>query len=287
MPSGLRELTVLDATRGLSFPAIVQYPTAASGDPTVIGPYAIPSTRDAPLAEGQFPLVLLSHGSGGWHLLYRSISTHLANNGYVVVAPEHPGNNRRDNMLVGTDENSIRRPYHASLTLDAVLADSEFRGHIAEHAIGGIGHSIGAYTMLALAGGEPWSKEALQLSVHRDPRVRAAVLMAPATAWYQPPDALRHVHIPLMLIAGEKDHFTPLWHSELVRDGVPDRARAELRVIANAGHYSFLTPFPASMRSPTFPPSTDPEGFDRDQFHTELPEMVLAFFNAQLGHATG
>ena len=44
-------------------------------------------------------MILISYGGGGDHLLYRTINGFLAQNGFVVVAPEHPGNNRNSNPL--------------------------------------------------------------------------------------------------------------------------------------------------------------------------------------------
>ncbi|NTV14855.1 MAG: alpha/beta fold hydrolase [Desulfobulbaceae bacterium] len=277
MPSGLREITITDELLGLTFPALVQYPAVAKGLPAQIGPYTFESARNAELAEGEFPLAVISHGSGGSHLLYRNIGSHLAQHGYVVVAPEHPGNNRNNNELQGTDENSVRRPRHASLAIDAVIADPFFRNQIKASSVAGVGHSQGACTILALAGGQPWSRSGKPLPVQPDQRIGTAVLLAPATEWYAPLDSLREVTVPILLLAGEKDQITPLWHSEIVLDRLPDRRLAKLQVIENAGHFSFLSPFPPEMCRPAFLPATDPLGFDRERFHLELPRMILAF----------
>ena len=53
-------------------------------------------------------------------------------------------------------------------------------------------------------------------------------------------------------------------------------------VIANAGHFSFLSPFPEPMKNPMFLPSTDPEGFVREKFHVQLPIEILAYLNEKL-----
>ena len=36
------------------------------------------------------------------------------------------------------------------------------------------------------------------------------------------------------------------------------------------------------MRNKNFPPSQDPDGFDREAFHETLKDEVLNFFNKQL-----
>jgi pimeloyl-ACP methyl ester carboxylesterase len=89
--------------------------------------------------------------------------------------------------------------------------------------------------------------------------------------------ALRNVRVPILLWTGEKDDVTPDFHADLVKVGVADQARIEHRIAANAGHYSFLSPFPALMTNPGFPPSQDPEGFDRALFHDELNAGILEF----------
>ncbi len=282
MYSGLRDLRVIDDALGLTFPAVVQYPTHTAASGVQIGPYHFDAERDAPVADGRFPLVLISHGGGGSHLLYRSIATHLAQHGYIVVAPEHPSDNRNDKSMMGTEENMARRPRHAAMTLSAVIDDAQLGPHVDASAIAVIGHSYGGYTALAMAGGQPWSMARQPVTVQADARVKAAVLMAAAAAPYQPPDALQAVRIPLLVLSGDQDPVTPLWQAELVRDRVPDPAQVTLQVVNGAGHFAFITPFPAAMRSESFAPSTDPPGFDREQFHRELPQTIHAFLQRAL-----
>jgi predicted dienelactone hydrolase len=68
------------------------------------------------VAAGSFPLVVVSHGTGGSHLLYRALAAHLARNGFVVALPEHPQNNRNDNDLGGTAANLAQRPRPVEVT---------------------------------------------------------------------------------------------------------------------------------------------------------------------------
>jgi hypothetical protein len=84
------------------------------------------------------------------------------------------------------------------------------------------------------------------------------------------------------MLTGERDESTPPWHAEIVKQGVPDVAAVDHRVVANAGHYSFLSPFPEELSRPTFPPSQDPAGFDRVRFHEEMNAEVTAFLRRVL-----
>lgn len=61
--------------------------------------------------------MVISHGTGGSHLAYRTIAAHLAKSGYVVALLEHPGNNHDNNELSGTVENLTNRPRHVRLAM--------------------------------------------------------------------------------------------------------------------------------------------------------------------------
>lgn len=282
MNSGIRQIEIRDSEGAAPFPAVLQYPTAESSAGTTIGPYHFDATPNAQPAAGLFPVCVISHGGGGSHLLYRSICTHLAVNGYVVVSPEHPGDNRNDRSQSNTDRAALDRPRHASLAIDAVLVDPIVGPVVDASRVGAIGHSMGGFTALALVGGRPWSRSGQPISTQADARVRAAVLLAPSTDWFLAPRSLAEVSVPLLVIAGERDHVTPPEAIRQALAGLPSGAPVTLDVVPGAGHYSFLTPFPAQMRRPDFLPSTDPDGFDREGFHAELPRRIQEFLTQAL-----
>ena len=286
MFAGSDQIQVHDEAKGLSFPVLALYPTDVPSAPTAFGPYTFDVSSEAPVAEGRFPLVVVSHGNGGSHLVYRTIVTHLAKNGYVVAMLEHPGNSRNDNSLEGTYENLVRRPRHVRFTIDAVSLDTKLGAHVQPDNVAVMGHSMGGYAALAVAGGIPWSKNGERVDVVPDPRVRALVLMAPGTAFYFPEDSLRDVTVPILLLTAEHDPVTPRWQAELLLDRVSDRSQVTWRAVENAGHFSFLSPFPPHMRNPGFLPSMDPEGFDRERFHETLPGEILGFLDEKLKGST-
>ena len=279
---GSHQIQIEDRAKDISFPTLIQYPTHTPSTPTAFGPYVMDVSVDAPVAPGTFPLIVISHGGGGSHLVYRTISTHLAKHGYIVTMPEHPGNNRHNNELEDTFENLVNRPRHASLAIDAVTAHPQFKAYIRPHCVAAIGHSMGGYTALAMAGGTPWSKDRQRVDVAQDPRIQALVLLAPATAFYIPKNSLHQVTAPILLLAAEHDSMTPRWQTDLVLNRVPDRAKIIYKIIENAGHFSFLSPFPSQMKNANFRPSTDPLGFDRDKFHKRLPQEILAYLDEHL-----
>lgn len=273
--AGCRAVELRASGKDYTFPLLVLYPTEAPEAPESFGPYPVEVAMDAPVVPGTHPLVVISHGTGGSHLLYRTLAAHLARAGFVVALPEHPLNNRNDNELGGTAEILANRPRHVRQVVDHVSAEFDV-GPVAV-----VGHSLGGYTGLALAGGRPTAfphetpdRLPHPVEVVPDERVRALVLLAPATAWFAHEGALSAITAPILLLTAEHDEHTPPWHAEIVTNAVAD---VEHRVVPGAGHYSFLSPFPARMTSPAFPPSQDPEGFDRAAFHAHLNDEVLAF----------
>ena len=285
MNSGFAPLQIPDPVFGGTFPAIVQYPTPAAAEGVTVGPFTWEATLNAAPAPGRFPVCVISHGAGGSHLLYRSIATHLARAGWLVVCPEAPKDNRNDNSLSYTDEAVTNRCIHLAKTLDALLAHERFGAAADAQRIGIVGHSLGGCAALALAGGQPWSRNRTPIPVRPDPRFRAAVLMTPASAYYRGPGALEKVSGRFLVLTGEKDDVTP---SEDIRQDLrtlPPTASSEFVVVRGAGHYSFVSPFPAFMRSPDFAPGQDPEGFNREQFHTELPGIIESFLAKSLPRA--
>jgi len=275
---GSKQIEIRDAQNSISFPVLIHYPTNQVSMLTDFGPFKIDVCPNANILEGQFPLVIISHGNGGSRFLYRTISTYLAKNGYVVAMIEHYGNNRNNNDLSNSIENLQYRPRHVSLTIDSLLSDKFFGNSISLNDIFVIGHSFGGYTALASAGGEPWTKGGQKVEVQNDTRIKALVLMAPAVAFFLPSNSLKNVIVPIFLLTAEKDDITlQNWIADIVMNGVPDKSKVTLKTIENAGHFSFISPFPSIMNSSYFPPSTDPEGFNREAFHKQLPIDILNF----------
>ena len=287
----------------MPFPVVVMYPCDAPEACKKLGSFTLNASMNGRVAVGSFPLVVISHGTGGSHLSHRTLAAHLARNGNVVALLEHPRNNRNNNELAGTEAILSHRPRQIRLVMDWAYLSDLFGHSLKPDTAAIIGHSLGGYAALATAGGHPtafpWETpdhQSRPVEVKHDDRVRALVLLAPAAAWYMPPDSLRDVRVPILMLTGEKDDicevpgpktlpdgrqiFMSEGHSAIIKRGISDKSLVTHRVVASAGHFSFISPYPDAMINPAFPPSQDPAGFDREGFHEEMNAEVLAFLTA-------
>jgi len=189
----------------------VWYPADDAGPPTPyelvpgVGFDADLSTVGAPpSAEGPFPVVVFSHGSGGLRQQSASIVETIASHGFVVVAPDHAGNTAVDRLL-GTStsfEVSARnRVLDVRLLIDEVEAGRLADGVADPDRLAVMGHSFGGFTALAVAGGFE--------DIEPDPRVDAIVPLAPASSRISD-DALASIQVPMLIITGSDDRTTPV-----------------------------------------------------------------------------
>lgn len=150
----------------------VWYPADAGAkeEPQVIGspqaPFAFmgkaaPEAALTP-APQRFPLILLSHGTGGTAASLAWLGTELAAHGYIAAAVNHPGNNGLEAYTTQGFVLWWERARDLSVVIDKMLADSAFGKRIDSKRIGAAGFSLGGYTMIEIAGG------ITQLSLFRD-----------------------------------------------------------------------------------------------------------------------
>ena len=128
------------------------------GTPTyrgMIGENAVfkgtPAYVGAAIADGRFPLIVLSHGSGGNMDNLSWLSSALASRGAMVLAVNHPGSTTGDS----SPRRSILLHHRAadlSSALDHLLTDTTFGPHVDQDHIVALGFSLGGATALNLAG---------------------------------------------------------------------------------------------------------------------------------------
>ena len=286
--AGARRARVPAAHLEAPIDLIALYPSVAAEVPLRAGPYTIDVALDGAPVPGPWPVVVVSHGSGGSPFTHRGLARHLAKAGFLVLLPTHPGNNRDDNHLADTADILVQRPRDVTAVLDWAASSEGFPRQADVRRVGVVGHSLGGYTGLALAHGRPHTiprdtpgVAPVPIPVSADDRIAALVLLAPAAPWFIARGSLDDVRVPILMLTGEFDSMTGS-HGDLIASRLRVGASLEHRVVRGAGHFSFLAPFPPDMTNPAFPPSQDPPNFDRAAFHAALYPEVAAFFREVL-----
>jgi len=86
--------------------------------------------------------------------------------------------------------------------------------------VAGVGHSIGASTLLALSGAQMWLGPGRQVAVEPDARLSRPALLTAPIGFFQAPGALDAMHVPLQVWAGSEDTITLASHAV---ETVPDK----------------------------------------------------------------
>ena len=112
--------------------------------------YSYPATRDAAVAAGRFPVVLFSHGFGGFRTQSTFLTAFLAAKGMIVIAPQHPSRDLSAALTGGTFDTEDPQT-HLLESLEFLEADTKFADHVDAERVAAIGHSAGGGTVLAVA----------------------------------------------------------------------------------------------------------------------------------------
>lgn len=151
---GFRETTVIGAPMRQIHLA-TWFPTQSQDARQMIGDnpafQGTPVVKYAAPDQDLRPLVVLSHGYGGSWRNLNWLAARLAHQGYIVVAPDHPGTTTFDRNPRQASMGWLR-PRDLSLAIDAVLADPALAGRADPGRIAAIGHSLGGWSVTALAG---------------------------------------------------------------------------------------------------------------------------------------
>lgn len=306
---------------------IVWYPSedGAGEIDQYIGPSDAPlffagrAAKDANLAPAfaKFPLIALSHGTGGSALQMAWLGTYLAARGYIVVAVNHPGNNAVTGYTTQGFLEGWERARDISIVISDLLADPRFGSKIDSDRIGAAGFSYGGFTMIELAGApadlnrlSAWCDEQksacnppempdlmekfkaieqqpdVQLSLrhaddsYRDPRIRAVFAIAPAVARAFTPSSLHKITIPVEIVAGAADSIAPpVENAQFFASNI---SGAKIILLpGGVGHYTFLdVGTDTGKQMPQF--FMDPAGVDREAVHKQVAEMAAEFFDKEL-----
>ena len=108
--AGVRFFDVSADGTGPTLTGAAWYPCAAPQQTTGIDGRLILGTKDCPIFEGKFPLIIISHGRAGWFGGHHDTAAALADAGFVVAAINHPGDTSTDKSHVDDLSVFLERP---------------------------------------------------------------------------------------------------------------------------------------------------------------------------------
>jgi predicted dienelactone hydrolase len=284
------------------------------------GAYAV----DAAFPEGdrKYPLILLSHGTGGSAFSLAWLAEALAREGYIVAALNHHGNTGAEpKYLLQGFILWWERPQDIRAVLDRLLEDETLRDRIDRKRIGVAGFSLGGYTALSAVGARlaigKWGNDPASWE-------RGTLGRLPPEASFSMVDAKRMIGSDdsfIQSIRRADDSYLddrikaafviapplgPLLNADsLSKIGVPvkiivgsrdDQAvpeenaipiadhipGAELEIVEGAGHYVFLCEGSFMGMLADRTHLVDPSGVDRAKIHERVGNEACEFFDRSL-----
>jgi predicted dienelactone hydrolase len=304
--------------RDMPVQTLVWYPSKGRGVPVSIGDdpvfVGVHAERDAKPSQGKHPVVILSHGAGGNAANLAWIASRMAEAGFIVFSPNHPGSTSRDSRPE-TNILAWQRPQDVSALLDAIAASKGWSNTVDQDNVTVIGFSMGGYTALAMAGarvhaadlaaycdrlkdapdcvwydrGNDFIKGHVDLhaidaanfdAAYGDKRVKRIVAIDPAIAQAFDVESLKSVAAPTLLInLGQGDAVPEGVRVDKIAAHVPGVQRVE---IEEADHFTFM----AECKTLGWvyiwfegddPVCSNPGTRSRAEMHEEITGKLLAF----------
>lgn len=270
---------------------------------------------------GPFPFVVLSHGTGGTAMQLAWLARALVQNGYIVAAPDHPGNNALQPYTAQGFALWWLRARDLSAVIDAVLRDPLLGSSVDRKRIGAAGFSLGAYSVMELAGAKTDLARFANACAHDEPgalcdgppefpdlarRVQSMAAsnaafraaLGKASASYRDP-RVRAIFAIAPPLAAAMDPGSlqniplPVRIAVGTADTIAPRAynadvyqrdlaHSELEVIQGAGHYTFLDTCTSAGKTQEPELCNDAPGLQRETVHGNVSAAAVRFFNRTL-----
>ncbi|CAN5748442.1 hypothetical protein BH11PSE3_BH11PSE3_51660 [soil metagenome] len=293
--AGITRLTVQGAT---TFDVLIAYPTEAAEASVDDGPIRLVPSRDAPVAAGsRFPVILFSHGGNGpgTPLIHSDLLLHLAREGYIVVAPFHPG----------TEKPFVDRPRQIHKALESVLADPRFSRHADPDRIGMVGFSFGGAVTLIVAGATidlahlsaychdhvddsractgiatdgSWAKVPPGRKSEDVLTLKALVLLEPYGAPFDR-KGLASLDLPILIYSAAQSDLRPEGNALALARALP-RPPREKAISGN--HFVIVDPCSPTLAARAPEICGDPPGTDRAAVHERFKREISDFLRATL-----
>ncbi|MDA0120294.1 alpha/beta hydrolase family protein [Vibrio sp. T11.5] len=243
----------------------MSHSTLIGDNPAFVGTHVI---KGAQILSNTFPVVLLSHGYRGNWRNQNWLATELAKRGYIVAAADHPGTTSFDHSPLQAAK-WWERPRDVSRVLDHLLTTTRWKAHVNADDITAIGHSLGGWTVMQLAGAKvdraTFKSDCLNypnprtcglatelglssiqaqepnLKTLQDRRIKRVVSLDLGLARSFSIDSLSDIRIPTLILAAGIDigDLPQALESGHIAEHIPVYSR-RYKVYHNATHFSFI-----------------------------------------------
>lgn len=311
---GVHHLVTYSKDRDTNLDVTIWYPALAGGSPTTLGETMFfegtPAMRDAPIANGKFPIILLSHGAGlaGNADALSWVAVPLARQGFVVAAPTHPGNTGATRSA----ELAMKlwlRPADLTETLNTLEKSAFFEDRLDPAQVSALGFSMGGGTVLMMAGARivphrlaeycntdannpslcEWIRQS-GLDLHKmdfqnvdrnntDRRIRFVMAIDPAPMDVFSPDSFTHITVPVDLVnLGKPGKIPSTLDASAFTKNI---AHVHYSIIVDGSHYSMFAECKAGAAAIAEreeigdPICSDGGGRTRAEIHTQLINMII------------
>ncbi|MBS0057435.1 alpha/beta hydrolase [Yersinia sp. Marseille-Q3913] len=311
--------TFNDLQRHRQLESVIYYPTVEQGKSVLLGDNAVfhgtSILPDATLAKGQFPLIVLSHGSGGNNTSLAWLADKLVQQGMVVVAANHPGSTT-GNSIPAQSAQLWLQTEDLSFVISALQSDNRWKSVFENQPIGVIGHSKGGYSAIAALGAtlslphfiagcqqqpeQPncqfYTQAGVKLSTlsmekfegnYVDKRLRFAIALDPAMVPFYQNSSLHHLSAPLLLINARyfisPDVALDLGGAEWVKQ--LNQPNMTAMTLANSGHFDFLPTCKSAARTILAEEDEDficaTPAIEREKLHQQVAQKIVDFLHQQ------
>ncbi len=154
-PAGYSTLSTVAPHHGKDLQGAMWYPVSGPGREMLVAEtavfYGVTVTENTPMADGEHPLVLLSHGLGGDFLSLAWLAAGLAERGAIVITVTHLKSTWGD-FDSEAWLHHWTRVQDLTLVFDQALADPGIGLHVDPDRIMAAGFSYGGWTALSMGG---------------------------------------------------------------------------------------------------------------------------------------